>query len=130
MENVIAKMRTDFDMVARVRCEGGSWRREDAAEASHAIKSAIASNNRELMLCWARWLADLSARDLMEATTLPPEPPVERKCKTCAHFARPGRADGHCGGRDDLAPAYGEGHPLRVLPDDGGVSCKRWTELR
>lgn len=130
MEDVIAKMRTDFDMVAHVRCEAGHWSRDDVADASRAIKAAIASNALDLILCWARWLADLSARDLVEATTLPPESPAKRECKTCRHFAKPGRADGYCGGREDLAHAYGEGHPLRVLPDDGGVSCRRWEGLR
>lgn len=130
MEDVIAKMRTDFDLVARVRCEAGHWSRQDTADASRAIKAAIDAKDRALMLCWASWLADLSARDLIEATKLPPAPPAKRECKTCRHFARPGRAEGYCGGREDLARAYGDGHPLRVLPDDGGVSCKRWEGLR
>lgn len=126
MENVIAKMRTDFDMVARTRCAGGLWDREDTAEASHAIKAAIAAEDRGLILCWARWLAELSARDLAEASVVPPEPPQERLCVSCVHFRCPGRSSGYCGGREDLARAYGEGHPLRVLPDDGGTSCGRW----
>lgn len=45
-------------------------------------------------------------------------------CRSCAHFARPGRADGYCGSdRPDLPPAYGPGHPLRQLPADRGASC-------
>ena len=50
-------------------------------------------------------------------------------CATCAHRARPGLSDGYCGApgrRDDLAPAYGPGHPLRKLPGDQGASCKEW----
>ena len=43
-------------------------------------------------------------------------------CRTCAHLSRLG----HCGGCDDLPPAYTPGHPLRKLPDDGGASCPAW----
>lgn len=49
-----------------------------------------------------------------------------RSCLTCRHLKRPGLSDGHCGGRDDLPPAYGPGHPLRRLPDSGGASCTTW----
>lgn len=49
-----------------------------------------------------------------------------RSCRTCRHLHRPGLSDGHCGGRDDLPPAYTAGHPLRRLPDDGGASCAAW----
>ena len=47
-------------------------------------------------------------------------------CRTCRHLKRPGLSDGHCGGRDDLPPAYTTGHPLRRLPDDGGANCTAW----
>lgn len=53
-----------------------------------------------------------------------------RSCRTCRHLKRPGLSDGHCGGRDDLPPAYTAGHPLRRLPDDGGASCTTWEESR
>lgn len=49
-------------------------------------------------------------------------------CKTCRHLKRPGLAPGYCGERDDLPPAYGPGHPLRRLPDDGGASCTTWEK--
>ncbi len=49
-----------------------------------------------------------------------------RSCRTCRHLYRPGLSDGHCGGRDDLPAAYGPGHPLRRLPDDGGAGCTAW----
>lgn len=49
-----------------------------------------------------------------------------RSCRTCRHLHRPGLSDGHCGGRDDLPPAYTATHPLRRLPDDGGASCTAW----
>lgn len=49
-------------------------------------------------------------------------------CASCANLATPGLSSGYCGaGRADLAPAYGEGHPLRALPADGGKSCPAWT---
>jgi hypothetical protein len=50
------------------------------------------------------------------------------RCCQCRHFARPGLSDGYCGGRSDLEPAYGRGHPLRLLPADGGANCTVWVE--
>ena len=47
-------------------------------------------------------------------------------CRDCEHFARPGKSDGYCAGRDDLPLAYGINHPLHKLPDDGGASCNQW----
>ncbi len=45
----------------------------------------------------------------------------------CRHLRRPGRSDGLCAsGRDDLMPAYGDRHPLRRLPADGGEGCKQF----
>ena len=49
-----------------------------------------------------------------------------KACPTCRHFARPGKADGYCSGRDDLPLAYGANHPLRRLPADRGASCEQW----
>jgi hypothetical protein len=50
------------------------------------------------------------------------------RCYGCQHFARPGLSDGHCGGRADLAPAYGPGHPLRLLPADRWARCDHFLE--
>lgn len=47
-------------------------------------------------------------------------------CVECQYFARPGKSEGYCGGRDDLPLAYGANHPLRRLPADGGASCHQW----
>ena len=46
------------------------------------------------------------------------------RCYRCQHFAR----ERYCGGRSDLEPAYGRGHPLRLLPADGGANCTVWIE--
>lgn len=51
-----------------------------------------------------------------------------KACRCCQHFARPGKSDGYCGGRDDLPLAYGANHPLRQLPADGGASCSQWRD--
>lgn len=48
-------------------------------------------------------------------------------CRDCQHFARPGKSDGYCSGRDDLPLAYGANHPLRRLPADRGASCSQWS---
>lgn len=47
-------------------------------------------------------------------------------CITCTHTRRPGGVARYCSARPELPPAYGEGHPLRQLPDDGGVDCGQW----
>lgn len=62
----------------------------------------------------------------VEGQSAPHKKACESSCRTCAHLGRPGLSDGHCGGRDDLPPAYGPGHPLRQLPADGGASCSTW----
>lgn len=49
-----------------------------------------------------------------------------KACRCCQHYARPGKSEGYCGGRDDLPLAYGVNHPLRRLPADRGASCSRW----
>jgi hypothetical protein len=62
----------------------------------------------------------------VEGQSAPHKKACEPSCPTCAHLGRPGLSDGHCGGRDDLPPAYGPGHPLRQLPPDGGANCPAW----
>lgn len=47
-------------------------------------------------------------------------------CTTCSLCKRPGLSEGYCPVRTDLAPAYGEHHPLRQLPQDRGESCEHW----
>lgn len=49
-----------------------------------------------------------------------------KSCRSCTHAARPGLGNLYCSGREDLPPAYSSGHPLRRLPEDGGVSCDCW----
>ena len=46
-----------------------------------------------------------------------------RACLDCRHRKTPGLSVGYCGQRTDIAHAYGTGHPLRRLPDDGGANC-------
>jgi hypothetical protein len=62
----------------------------------------------------------------VESSFAPHKEAVKSSCKTCAHLYRPGLSDGLCGGRDDLPPAYGPGHPLRQRPADSGVNCHAW----
>lgn len=61
MDQMIKKMRADFELVGKARCEAGEWTAEDFAEFGRAIKTAIDSRNIDSMALWARWLADLSA---------------------------------------------------------------------
>lgn len=53
---------------------------------------------------------------------------VRRQCANCRHSRQPGGVARYCGaGRSDLPLAYGKGHPLRQLPEDGGASCEQWS---
>jgi hypothetical protein len=52
--------------------------------------------------------------------------PENHECRTCEHLKKPGLSDGYCSGRDDLPVAYGDRHPLRECPEDGGASCTAW----
>lgn len=58
----------------------------------------------------------------------PPEKTAAKFCATCAHAARPGLGNLHCGGREDLPLAYGKWHPLHKLPADNGINCEKWEE--
>jgi len=51
---------------------------------------------------------------------------VATTCTTCSISRKPG-ASRYCCARPELPPAYGEGHPLRKLPDDDGADCEQWV---
>lgn len=61
MKALIDKMRADFTVVAADRKAEGEWSDDDIADIGAAIKAAIAANNTETIVLWARWLADLAA---------------------------------------------------------------------
>ncbi|MBS1198139.1 MAG: hypothetical protein H6R18_1924 [Proteobacteria bacterium] len=61
MQLLIDKMRSDFKLVAKKRRELGDWSEEDEADIGGAVKAAIDRKDRDLILCWSRWLADLAA---------------------------------------------------------------------
>ena len=51
-------------------------------------------------------------------------------CANCRHRRSPGGTVRYCAsGRSDLPLAYGDGHPLRRLPDDQGPYCNQWSGL-
>lgn len=90
---------------------------DSEADRAQALRAAL-THPDDALTCYR---AIASARGL--SINLAPE----KSCKTCAHAARPGLRNLHCGGdRPDLAPAYGPGHPLRQLPTDCGASCDSW----
>lgn len=130
MKAMIDKLRVDFGRVVAARIQAGLWTEDDEAMAGEAIRKAIERSDKDLVLCWARWLAVLSARDLMETPRPDPVTVATHGCDECQHKTTRFSSSGYCGGRADLAPVYGEGHPLRVLPADGGVSCARFKERR
>jgi hypothetical protein len=93
----------------------------DTADTSQIIKAGDVA---------AAPIADMPAKPL---SSFQPETAVDlsspaKACPDCRHFARPGKSDGYCGGRDDLPLAYGANHPLRRLPANRGASCSRWLE--
>lgn len=65
--------------------------------------------------------------DDAEGLSAPAKAPHQQTCRSCTHLARPGLSDGLCGGRSDLPPAFGPGHPLRQLPADHGADCPTWA---
>jgi hypothetical protein len=120
----VEQMRDHFERVAERRVREGQWSEADAAECSEHIKAAIASNDPEQIQRWADWLAEIVQNERLPRL----KPPAVHSCRTCTHASRPGLVEipGYCGGRTDLPPAYGEGHPLRKLPADLGASCATW----
>jgi hypothetical protein len=72
---------------------------------------AMATRHQETARCWR--------------VTLLPEP---GQCRTCEHLRKPGLSDGYCSRREDLPLAYGEHHPLRQCPANGGASCQEWRD--
>lgn len=124
---MIDKMRADFALVAATRITGGVWKQGDEAAAGKAIARAIAADDAEAVLTWSRWLAKLALQDLMASADPAKPAEVKRSCSECQHMGKPGRSDGYCSGREDLAHVYGKNHPLHVLPADGGASCARFV---
>lgn len=61
MNDIIAKMRTDWAVVAKDRRECGEWTETDEAEIGEAVKSAVTAGHSEQTILWARWLSDLAA---------------------------------------------------------------------
>lgn len=128
MKRMIDKMRADFALVTATRIAAGLWDKGDESAAGEAIAKAVAANDRETVLSWARWLAKLALADLFEDAPETVPPVAKRDCRDCQHFAKPGRSEGYCAGRDDLAKVFGKNHPLSALPADGGASCARFAK--
>ena len=118
----MARMRADWATVAQAQ----GWSEAEAQEAGLAIKAAIDAEDGALVQCWADWLASESAKTTPAGASRAPE--AIPQCRTCGNTKRPGQANfpGYCTARPDLAPIYGEGHPLRRLPEDKGTSCTVW----
>lgn len=128
MSRMLDKLRADFAMVASVRIAAGIWNKGAEAAAGQEIARLVASKDDAGLSNWACYLARLALLDLYVGPESAMPPVQKRACRDCKHYANPGRAaEGHCGGREDLAKAYGKYHPLHVLPSDGGVSCARFA---
>lgn len=54
------------------------------------------------------------------------EPVCALSCRDCRHCTHPGLASPCCIARDDLPRRYGNHHPGRELPADGGATCGHW----
>ena len=100
----------------------------EAAELRALLARALpASTAEERAEAEAIGLADIeSALICWRAIAKAAKPPPS--CDTCAHSSRPGTTVYCGGGREDLPKAYGQHHPLRRLPADGGASCTLWQQ--
>lgn len=99
--------------------------RYDFAEAVHAEALAAALADPVDALTCFRTMA-VEARKPGIAATLAQSLPPATGCTSCTHSRKPGGVTRYCSARPELPPAYGDGHPLRCLPDDGGADCKHW----
>lgn len=61
MQQIIAKMRADWPVIAEDRRAAGEWSEADEVEIGNEIKAVIAKKDPDLICRWARYLADLSA---------------------------------------------------------------------
>lgn len=122
----IDQMRDHFERLAERRIREGLWTEADARECSDAIKAALEGGDEATLQLWAAWLAEVVANERLPRVRAP----AVRSCRTCTHASRPGLVEipGYCGGRTDLPPVYGEGHPLRQLPADLGAECATWRK--
>lgn len=106
-------MRQLWPVVSRRLAEEG-WTEADLLEARSRLGDAVAAGDAETVAAWAMWLEEHEARP-------------SRLCKLCAAFMQPRGTDGFCGAVEtDLPRAFSDGHPLKRLPADGGVSCVHW----
>lgn len=118
----------------------------DALDASDAATGSADWSNRS-----DHWLLTFDGRDTLVTTVPAPtvadmqarypgavvrpltrpqwlQHPEPTSCRSCAHLAKPGRADGYCGADLSwLEPAYGRNNVLRELPSDLGASCPSWS---
>lgn len=102
-----------------------------------------ANETADAVISWG-WLLHFSDRDVLEvyvnparshaeilvqypealvAEPLPERPATSLACSDCFGYRRHGES-GYCYARPDLPPAYGERHPLRLIPDAG--ACEKW----
>ncbi|MFO7703566.1 MAG: hypothetical protein R6V43_00280 [Halopseudomonas sp.] len=64
--------------------------------------------------------------DALAAEPVPEKPEPLLACSDCFGYRRHGES-GYCCARPDFPPAYGERHPLRVIPNAG--ICEKWRPI-
>lgn len=64
--------------------------------------------------------------DALAAEPVPEKPKPLLACSDCFGYRKHGES-GYCCARPDLPFAYGERHPLRVIPNAG--TCEKWRPL-
>lgn len=60
IEPVLAKMRSDFELVSAERQRIGDWSEEDARDINKAIRLAKEARDVDMIMHWALWLSDLA----------------------------------------------------------------------
>lgn len=90
-----------------------------------SINQAIKAGMDGQQTFWARE----NGQEVGTRATQASKPRQRASCATCAHWSSMAAPVGYCGaGRGDLEPAYGEGHPLRRLPQNKGADCAHYEE--
>ena len=101
------------------------------AEHADALRAALA-DPADALECFRRMAGELPSpartapARTATAPTAQPQPDTRPACTRCRHRKAKFNPAGYCGQRQDLPPVYGDNHPLRRLPDDGGTGCARF----
>jgi hypothetical protein len=96
-----------------------------AEEHAEALTAALA-DPVDALTCFRAMAAEALVVKPVSCLTVCFLMPTATRCASCTHSRKPGGVARYCSTRPDLPTAYGDGHPLRCLPDDDGADCGHW----